>query len=55
MPACHFNSSAAEQGFEDLSGAIVDGPHVLEVAGRKPRPSANVTLSPRGYNDTGTD
>jgi len=27
----------------------------LEVAGREPRPAANVTLSPTGYNATGTD
>lgn len=33
-PACHTNSSAAEQGFEDLSGTMVDGPCLLEGAGR---------------------
>lgn len=36
------------QGFEDLSGAVANGPHVLKVAGRKPRPSATQPLSLRG-------
>lgn len=46
-PACHTDSSVAEKGFEDVGGAMVDNPHVLEVAGRKPKLSPNATLSPK--------
>lgn len=46
-PACHTDSSAAEQGFEDLRGAMVDNPHVLEVAGRKPKLSPIASLGLR--------
>lgn len=54
VPACHTNSSVAEHGFDNLTGALVNGPHAT--SGRQEAKTfCNVTLTSTGYNATGGD